>query len=431
MTVSTTDNRVAYTPNGVQTEFAFNFDVLAESDLKVYFDNVAQLTAFTIDLGNQDVTFSTAPTVNDAGVLTIERVVPLTQGLDLPPFGDFEAEAIEDAFDRATMQSQQVSNDLTTRAVQFSLDEDRVGNTNLIPTPIPNKILGWGASGDLENQDMPVVVQSGTPLATSASITVGGGGDYTTLNDALEFASLYHPQYTATGVNLAVNLLAGFVLAEQILLDAVDLSFVTITGADAETVVTRSALLTAFEGVFPLIGVRNGAKAPRINQLFNMDTSGTGASRTGIYVTGAGSSITLDAGAGVKTAGGDGIVVEKCATALIYNTNFDDANNSGVFARSGAVVEAGLITAQGAGFAGVRAEQGATVNANNCNTTNSGSYGFLLQHGGRIVLSSATWSSGTGTGCTITSGSIATATSFTGTLSKAANALTANGIIFQ
>ena len=74
--------------------------------------------------------------------------------------------------------------------------------------------------------------------------------------------------YKQSGVTATINLKAGFVMAEQVLVRGIDLGWITIVGEDAETIITHTALTTGFNGHLPAFGVDKGGTSPVIGQLF-------------------------------------------------------------------------------------------------------------------------------------------------------------------
>ena len=204
--------------------------------------------------------------------------------------------------------------------------------------------------------------------AAGLTVTVGTGGDYPTINAALEYLSKLQPVYASAGITATINLLTGFTMAEQVLVRGLDMGWVTITGADGETTITNTALTTDFTTAdygfdsYPAFGVSKGGVLPRIDQLFRFDVANVGGEKRGIMAVGAGSSADVLTGAGVNDAGAFGIVATRGSTI-----NADGAD------------------ASGAGTDGIRANHGSTINANGA----------------------------------------------TGTLSQTANTLTSRGIIFQ
>ena len=131
MTVSSlTAKSGPYTANGTQTVFAYGFKVFAAGDLQVV-RTVAGAEAvlalnvdYTVsgvgsDLGG-NVTMVTAPAAG--ALITIVRSVPLTQEVDLRNQSGFYPEVHERAFDRSTMQVQQL-NELIGRGLRVPVSD--------------------------------------------------------------------------------------------------------------------------------------------------------------------------------------------------------------------------------------------------------------------------------------------------------------------
>ena len=104
-----------------------------------------------------------------------------------------------------------------------------------------------GDYDDLENKpDLQPVATSGDyedltnrpdefpALREDATITVGPEGDYTTINDALEALSERGVVYRKNGINVTIRLLADFVMEEQVLVNDVDLGWITIESEAGE-----------------------------------------------------------------------------------------------------------------------------------------------------------------------------------------------------
>ena len=118
MTISTTDNRVNYTADGVLTVFTFDYVVYDEATMTVYLDDVVQGSGYTVNLNADqdttpggDVTFDVAPA--DQADVTLQRLMPNTQLTDYQPYDAFPAETHERALDRLTMSVQQNADALT------------------------------------------------------------------------------------------------------------------------------------------------------------------------------------------------------------------------------------------------------------------------------------------------------------------------------
>jgi hypothetical protein len=192
-------------------------------------------------------------------------------------------------------------------------------------------------------------------IEADETITVGTGGDYATINEALEVISRKIPIYTNAGITVTINLLAGFVMAESVIVDGINLSFVTITGVDSSTSVNRSALTDS------MFIAQNGGSFPLIDQLFDMDSSGATA-RRGLVVTGAGSNCRINTGAGIKNSIG--------------------VNGGNCFAFLGGVISGSGCVFSG-GYYGVLANRGGCINLENtdlsgCNSGAVASYGGII-----------------------------------------------------
>ena len=124
-----------------------------------------------------------------------------------------------------------------------------------------------------------------TLAQSDITVTVGTGGDYPTINAAREYLSKLQPVYDSAGITATINLLSGFTMAEQVLVRGLDMGWVTITGADAETTITNTALTTDFTTAdygfssYPAFGVSKGGVLPRIDQLFRFDVANVGGNK--------------------------------------------------------------------------------------------------------------------------------------------------------
>lgn len=244
-------------------------------------------------------------------------------------------------------------------------------------------------------------------LSLPITVTVGSGGQYNTINQAIDsITALYTPKYKPSQYpRVTIRLLPGFIMEEQILIDGLDLSWITITGDDDETRINRSSLTIAFWGAFPAFAVTNGGILPIINQLFYMDTSGSNVVK-GIYAV-RGSKVIINANCGIKNAGEFGLHTIN-STAYAQNTIFSGAGMYGICASSGSMVSAKNANVTNSQYIGIFAETGSIVDAENADTTGAVTRGIAVEHGGII-----------------------NAYGLSGTISQTENILTSNGIIFK
>lgn len=192
MALSSTNNRISYSGNGVTTAFAFPYKFLTDADLVVIervtatgVETVKTLTTHytvvgeTLDAGGT-VTMLTAPA---SGVqLIIYRDVAATQELDYRENDSFPAESTESGFDKLTMITQRLK-DVSERAVTLSEGYTAAFDTTLPPVLTAGSSLIINADGDgfdvgptvvsIEEHNMDTTDVHGIP-DTSVLVTLAG-----------------------------------------------------------------------------------------------------------------------------------------------------------------------------------------------------------------------------------------------------------------
>lgn len=108
-------------------------------------------------------------------------------------------------------------------------------------------------------------------------VTVGATGDYKTINEALAYLTNFYPIYKKNGIECIVEIQDGTVINEQILVEKIDLSYITITSGNAENKVMVD--VTGWGGVThdtrgnrPFFSAENGGRLPAIKCLFSCIT---------------------------------------------------------------------------------------------------------------------------------------------------------------
>lgn len=179
MTISSTNRKAGpFTGNGITTAFPFAFKVFSTADLLVVQAVVATGIETAKTLGadytvalNADqntnpggtITMLAAPAVGQT--MTATSQVANLQPIDVTNGGGFYPSILNAAFDRVTIQIQQLAEKLG-RTVTLALSG--TANTTL-PVPSPTKVLAWNAAGTaLENVDM-IAGQSSLSDALAAS----------------------------------------------------------------------------------------------------------------------------------------------------------------------------------------------------------------------------------------------------------------------
>lgn len=131
MTISTSDSRESYNGNDATTVFGYNFIVFEASDLKVYridSEGVRTKLGLGVDytvtgVGNREGGTVTYPVSGDplpsGEMLTISRIVEITQETDLRNQGAYYPEVVEREFDNSRMIDQQQQS-LIDRSLQLA-----------------------------------------------------------------------------------------------------------------------------------------------------------------------------------------------------------------------------------------------------------------------------------------------------------------------
>lgn len=192
MTISSANRKAGpFLGNGVVTQFPFTFKVFKDSDVAVTFTDTngadAELTLnseYTVsrnaDQDNNPGGVVTYPRVGSLiPVLSLNEKLTLTGGLaytqptDLPNPGPYFAQVVEDAFDRAEIQIQQVK-EITDRSIKIS-----VSDTPLTPLPAQaaraNTVIGFDALGNVTVLPIPTSLGAGDRIP----FTFTDGVDFT------------------------------------------------------------------------------------------------------------------------------------------------------------------------------------------------------------------------------------------------------------
>ena len=206
--------------------------------------------------------------------------------------------------------------------------------------------------------------------STNITVNVGAGQTYTTINQALEYLSGFYPMYKKSGITATINLKAGFVMAEQVLVSGIDLGWITIVGEDAETIITHTALTTVFVFTFPAFGVDKGGTSPVIGQLFRFNVEKVGGNKHGLMTFGAGSSANVLVGKGFIGAGTNGIYALWGSTISAQGANCSNAGTTGIGANNCSTVNAREVIAQNQiNGTVIRTIDGSRIEASGINTT--------------------------------------------------------------
>lgn len=157
MSVTTDTNSNFYIANGTQLVFDVAFRFLNEAHLEVIVAvngvettkvlNVDYTVTGANDYSGGTIVFTESSKPSYLSRVSIRRVMPLTQPLDLRNQGAFFAETHEDAFDALTMMIQQLKSDVE-RGLKLPVTATEAGDSLELPAPQKGYVVGWN---DTEN----------------------------------------------------------------------------------------------------------------------------------------------------------------------------------------------------------------------------------------------------------------------------------------
>jgi hypothetical protein len=177
MTVSSTTVKNSYSGNGSTTVFAYTYRIFADSDLQVIIRSAAGTettktitTHYTVagagDANGGSVTFTPGNVPTATETVVLRREVPQTQAIDYIANDPFPAESHEEGLDRATMNIQQLQEEVD-RSIKLSRTNTMTSTEFTVDAADrANKILAFDATGEIS-----VTQELGTYKGTSPTTT--------------------------------------------------------------------------------------------------------------------------------------------------------------------------------------------------------------------------------------------------------------------
>lgn len=247
-------------------------------------------------------------------------------------------------------------------------------------------------------------------LTENLEWTVGTGGKFTNLNDALSEALKYNKSNI-----IVIKLKSGFVFNEKIVFSNANFNNVIIRSEDAIVKVNPNNAVFSNTLVNYLF-LANYSITPIIDIKVDLNPSENSNSTKkivflGLYQNSRG---IISQKKGCMNAVWDAIMVEQASALFADSCIIENAGYDGVFCSKGSIVDASNATIKGTARYGILARFGGYVNANNANLINQ-TQGTLLQSEGGIIYAHEL----------VTTGSTATQTNIT------PNQPTSYGIIFK
>lgn len=199
MSISSVTSRINYTGNGATSVYAYTFRIVDEDDLLVTVRDtdgnettLVKTTDYTVSgvgvgaggnvtLVNASQAWLTSGNLTTDYVLSIRRVVALTQTTDIRNQGDFYPEAHEDAFDKSRMIDLQQQDELD-RSIKLPESIDPADFDCTLPADIadePGSFIQVNADGDgfqlidaLSDSEVAIETGTGVMVRTGASNAV-------------------------------------------------------------------------------------------------------------------------------------------------------------------------------------------------------------------------------------------------------------------
>jgi len=239
------------------------------------------------------------------------------------------------------------SNNIAYKALNANVADDPVTSANW-------EIFG-ASSGDFTQR-----------VRVDANYEVGPTGDFASITEAIEKLSIGHPEYLIGGIHARLQLQPGFVIAEEIHVDGVDLSWIIIDSGQGDTpyVVQSSAIVTDFAaGQSCAFGARNNGTLPSMDFFAKFDVPNSGITKNGMLIT-----------TGGRVAG--------------WRIGFEDAGNAGISVHlNGAVHAHQDIRVSGAQIHGLHVTTGGSVSGlTNLYADNCKKFGIEAVQGGHIHI---------------------------------------------
>ena len=318
---------------------------------------------------------------------------------DLPPIILGNATEDNHALNRVTADS---------RYAQLAADNTFTGNN-----VFNNAVTGGNATEDNHLLNRVTADSRYAQLLTeNLEWTVGTGGKFANINDALSEASKYSKVHKVTGSLITLKLKSGFVFNEKISIVNQDLSFVIIESEDSEVGINASSSVFGSSET-SILFKGNYAKLPILRIMVDLDTKSAGNKKVVLMQMHQSYGI-ISPNAGCKNAAWDAVMVEGASTLFADGSIIENAGYDGIFCNQGSIVSANSSTIKGSARYGILTRLGGYVTATNAKLIDQ-TQGTLLQCERGIIYANGL----------VTTGSTTTETNIT------PNQLASYGIIFK
>lgn len=248
----------------------------------------------------------------------------------------------------------------------------------------------------------------------SPEITVGDGGWFSSLNEAIDYAANLWIGQTDKNLKIKIILMSGFTLEEQVFVYAKNLSFIEISSIDPIVTIDRQSMVSNFLSVRkPAFGAMDGASFPVVSALFQFNGTGSAENIMGFYAYNNSYGI-FTPGSGITDAGFMNLRVEKGGCVVAPGSFWQRAKsgnaseNRNVLITEGASailtgadisspesddcirisknahLEAFDLIASNSPNSGVRITMGSTANLEGLVANDNGGVGLTVEHGSTV-----------------------------------------------
>ena len=228
-------------------------------------------------------------------------------------------------------------------------------------------------------------------------ITVGNGGNYETIKEALLYFSSKYPIYKKGGVPCEIKITAGTTITEQIYVERIDLQYITITSEDNIVPVNCDGWVATADfhdsrADYPFIAGENGAGLPTIGTVFQLVTNTNNIQTVG-YLANRGSNGVVLSNSGFDSFY-DGVIANNESSVTIREGISRNMTRWGIHSRHNGEISARSIIATNCGISAyadrvadldvreadlsgstvaIYGEHTSRINANGCHANNCGS----------------------------------------------------------
>lgn len=272
----------------------------------------------------------------------------------------------------------------------------RTNNVTVFETSDPH--LRWEMIGGII--DSPTKVSPTSHPQSVACFEIRVPQEFPSITEALEYLESFE---TAKGSTVDIYLQSGFIMQEQVFVQARNLGWITIFAEDSEVLIDGNFLTrNRTQDIYGVITraaftVVQGGQGPRLGCNFRMinaapDSSAATGRKHGLFVSGPNSGCNVMNFRAFRNCGDYGVYANRGAYINCYGVDVSGAGRSGVYANR-AMLDAQEVNASNCGDVGILALYKGVITATGGNADNCG---VRASFGSEIVFNNASAKNVTG-----------------------------------